>query len=89
VELGDIVSRAAEAAKPALERGRQRLDLQVPSPTAMRADPTRLIQVLQNLLLNASKFSPPGGRIAIECDRQHQAVELRVIDEGIGIPASA
>lgn len=88
VELGDIVSRAAEAAKPALERRRQQLDLQVPSPIAMRADPTRLIQVLQNLLLNASKFSPPGGRIAIECDRQYQAVELRVIDEGIGIPAS-
>ncbi|WP_422650756.1 histidine kinase [Cupriavidus sp. H18C1] len=88
VDLADIVARAAEAAKPTLERRRQWLDLRVPGQIAMRADPTRLIQVLQNLLLNASKFSPTGSRIAIESELQPQAVELRVSDEGIGIPAS-
>ncbi|MCZ7009913.1 ATP-binding protein, partial [Salmonella enterica] len=83
-----IIARAAEAARPTLERRRQRLELQVPERVAMRADPIRLIQVLQNLLLNASKFSPPGSRITIQAERQPQVVELRVSDEGIGIPAS-
>ncbi len=44
--------------------------------------------MLQNLLLNASKFSPPGSRITIQAEPQQQVVELRVSDEGIGIPAS-
>ena len=47
------------------------------------------MQVLQNLLHNASKFSPAGGRIAIEIAGEARAIVLRVIDQGRGISAGA
>lgn len=87
IELGDVVARAVEAAKPAMDRRRQRLEVRIPAVT-FRGDSTRLTQVLQNLLLNASKFSPAGTRIEISGTLQEQAMELRVTDEGQGIPAS-
>lgn len=88
VELSEIVSRAAEAVKPVLDRRRQRLHTRVPGNIMLRADPTRLIQVLQNLLHNASKFSPPASRIEVSCRVEPQAVEICVTDEGQGIPAA-
>jgi signal transduction histidine kinase/ActR/RegA family two-component response regulator len=67
------------------------------SPIYVDADAARLFQVLDNLLTNAIKFTPPGGRIHVtmvkeenECDgkQQGQAI-IRVADTGIGIPAEA
>ncbi|MBY4896963.1 ATP-binding protein [Cupriavidus sp. AU9028] len=88
VELSDIVARAVESARPSLDRRRQQLDLRLPPmPVVLRADSIRLIQVLQNLLLNSSKFSPPASRIEVSCQLEAQALELRVRDEGRGIAA--
>jgi signal transduction histidine kinase len=50
------------------------------------ADPVRVAQILENLLSNASKFTPEGGRIRIEASERPADVEIRVIDSGIGIP---
>ena len=54
-----------------------------------RVDPERLRQILLNLLGNALKFTPEGGRIAIECAEQGHEVAVRVRDTGIGIPLEA
>ncbi len=50
------------------------------------ADPERLQQILLNLLTNATKFTPPGGRISVSCERTPDRVLVRVRDTGIGIP---
>jgi len=52
---------------------------------AINADPRRLKQALYNLVSNALKFTPPGGRITLSADRADGAVRLAVTDTGIGI----
>jgi signal transduction histidine kinase len=52
-------------------------------------DPDRLLQVLANLLSNAAKHSPAGGTIQLEAQRQGSRIQVRVTDEGPGIPEAA
>ncbi|WP_059414955.1 hybrid sensor histidine kinase/response regulator [Cupriavidus basilensis] len=90
VELGDLVARAIESARPALDLRGQQVDVSLPAqPVVFRGDLTRLVQVLQNLLHNASKFSPAGSRIALGAAVSGRLLELRVSDPGCGIPAAA
>jgi PAS domain S-box-containing protein len=49
-------------------------------------DPARFDQIIANLVSNAIKFSPPGGRVEIECSRLDHALEIRVLDRGSGVP---
>ncbi len=53
----------------------------------LNGDPDRLAQVLDNLLNNAVRYSPPGGEVAVEVFRQGERVFCRVSDQGPGIPA--
>jgi len=55
----------------------------------LRADRTRLVQVFTNLLDNASKYTPEGGRIELRATRSAEAFTVDVHDTGIGIPADA
>jgi signal transduction histidine kinase len=50
------------------------------------ADPERLQQILLNLLSNAAKFTPPGGKITVECSATHKWMVVEVVDNGPGIP---
>jgi len=50
------------------------------------ADPAKLQQIVLNLLSNALKFTPTGGSVALECDRERDSVVIRVVDSGVGIP---
>ena len=52
----------------------------------VRADPEKLQQILLNLLSNAAKFNERGGSVRIDCAILPQAVQVRVADDGIGIP---
>jgi signal transduction histidine kinase len=54
--------------------------------TVVRADRDRVLQVLQNLVGNAIKFSPRGGRINLAVERERDGVRFRVADDGPGIP---
>src|SRR5688572_9060608 len=88
VELLPLLDEAVDAVRPALEA--KRLAITTDASTTIPilfGDPDRLRQVFFNLLTNAAKFTPDGGRIAIAVKRAHGQVEIRITDTGIGIPA--
>jgi PAS domain S-box-containing protein len=88
VELAGLVEQAVASARPAFERRGQELTVSIPpEPVHLDADPTRLVQVLANLLTNASKYTPEGGRaaLAVACERGEAVIYVR--DEGRGIDA--
>jgi signal transduction histidine kinase len=88
VEVATLITRAIETIQPLLEERDHELILQV-SPESLRVngDPTRLTQALGNVLGNAAKYTDRGGRIELLCARHSADVEIRVRDNGIGIPA--
>lgn len=88
VDLGSIVRTTVEANRAAVaERGHD-LTVSLPTePLELEADPTRLEQIVSNLLLNAVKYTDPGGKISLEAGREEGQVVLRVRDTGIGIEA--
>ena len=82
------MTQAVETSRPLLEARRQRFDLQLPDePIVVEADPTRLTQVILNLLNNAAKYTEEDGRIGLIVERQDAEVVVRVRDTGMGIPA--
>ena len=87
VDLVHMVERAVEESSAAIEARRHHLTVVLPpAPLWLVADPVRLEQVLTNLLNNAAKFTPPGGRIAVEVAAEAGEAVLRVRDDGEGIP---
>ncbi|MDQ2695971.1 MAG: response regulator [Pseudomonadota bacterium] len=88
VALAEVMTAAAETARPLIEERRHALTLTLPPlPVLVRADPARLTQVLVNLLHNAAKYTEPGGRIWLSGSRQGGEAVVSVRDTGIGIPA--
>jgi signal transduction histidine kinase len=86
-EVGAVILRGVELASPLLEQHRQELDVQVPAKGLLvEGDADRLAQVVANLLTNASKYSEPGTKIQVHAARAGSSVEVRVRDNGIGIP---
>ncbi len=85
-DLSELVYGGVQAERPALaERGLE-IDLQLPaSPVQINADTHRLGQVVDNLLANAIKFTPAGGRISVRLTEAEGLAELVVEDSGIGI----
>jgi signal transduction histidine kinase/DNA-binding response OmpR family regulator len=87
MDLAAVVQRAADAAAPFITLRRQELSVGLPpEPLWLEADPTRVEQVLSNLLHNASKYSDAGARIAITLEREGDTAFVRVSDTGMGIP---
>jgi CheY-like chemotaxis protein len=86
VELKAVVERAVETVRPMLRAEGQELSVSLPDdPVRLDADPVRLTQVVSNLLNNASKYTEPGGRIALSAERAGGEAVVRVTDTGIGI----
>jgi signal transduction histidine kinase/CheY-like chemotaxis protein len=89
IELAAVVERAIELSSPLLERKRQLLEVDVSlSGLLVDADAARLAQVIANLLINAAKYSEVGRPVMLTARRTHDHIQLRVKDEGIGIPAA-
>lgn len=88
VELDTIVTRAVEAVRPLLDERRHKLELALSGWDKIRveADPTRLEQIVTNLLTNAAKYTPDGGRISVSLAAERRDALITVADNGIGIP---
>jgi signal transduction histidine kinase/ActR/RegA family two-component response regulator len=86
IELGEVVAAAVEATSPLLEQQRHVLHVDVADRLLVDGDPTRLAQVVANLLTNAAKYTDPGGRIDVVAAREGDGVVLTVRDTGVGIP---
>ena len=88
LELATVVAKALESAAPLLEERRHELRLSVaPEGLVVDADDVRLTQVVSNLLTNAGRYTPPGGRIEVTGAREGAEVVIRVRDNGVGIDA--
>jgi PAS domain S-box-containing protein len=86
VDLGTVIIAAVEGLRPAAEAKEIRFQLQLDSPPGqVSGDPDRLQQVAWNLVSNAVKFTPKGGRVLVRLERVESQVEVAVSDTGCGI----
>jgi signal transduction histidine kinase len=86
-DLWSIVATALEASRPLIDAAGLDLIVRLPeAPVVLYADRTRLSQVLSNLLNNAAKFTPRGGRVELEATCDSASVLLKLTDTGVGIP---
>jgi PAS domain S-box-containing protein len=87
-ELAPIVGQAVEAVRALFKTTHRELTVTLPpDPVYLDADPTRLAQVVGNLLNNAFKFTDKGGHVWLTVEKQGDQVAVRVRDDGIGIAA--
>ena len=85
-DVATIVAKAIEQAGPLLEQRAHRLKTSVPtSGLVVDADPTRLAQVVCNLLTNSARYTEEGGNITVTASRVDDDIEIRVKDDGTGI----
>ncbi len=86
LDLARLVRQSVEDRRGLLESAGLTLEVTVPgTPVWVQADPTRMNQVLGNLLDNAHKFTPSGGSVAVKLSAEADEAVLRISDTGIGI----
>ena len=88
LDLAGAVRSAVELAQPTFERGGIALALQLPDRLPARANPDRLAQVLANLLSNAARYTPAGGRVTVAAEARPGSVLVSVANTGDAIPAA-
>jgi PAS domain S-box-containing protein len=87
VTLQSVIEAAVETSRPVLDSARHTLAVDLPDePIWVEADRTRLAQVVSNLLNNAAKYTPSGGRVDISATLDGNEAIVRVRDNGMGIP---
>jgi signal transduction histidine kinase len=88
VDLREVIELAVDSCTPAMKRRSQQFSLEVvPDELRVQGDLVRLVQVLCNLLDNASKYTPELGVISLRATTDEGFIELRVADSGIGMRA--
>jgi two-component system sensor histidine kinase BaeS len=87
VEAVSLARTAAESARDRYAAKGVHLDLDLDTADLVRVDPDRLAQVLGNLLDNALRHTPAGGRVTLSCRRVNRWIELLVVDSGDGVAA--
>jgi signal transduction histidine kinase len=88
VDLGPLVAGAVEPVSVMAEaKGIEMTVLSPETPTPVRLDPMRMRQVIWNLVHNAVKFTPKGGRIRVEASADDAGVGFSVVDNGVGVDA--
>ncbi len=87
IDLESLIQTAVEMNRPTFDQRKHTVTVTVANPVSALADPTRISQILANLLHNAAKYTPSGGRVAVELSSEDGHAWIRVIDTGLGIPA--
>src|SRR5581483_3132940 len=86
VDLSTLVAETVETVRPAIDESDIHVEIDSRQPIAsITADPDRLRQVMENLLLNAIKFTPKGGQITVRLGSDAQYATIAVCDTGQGI----
>jgi signal transduction histidine kinase/CheY-like chemotaxis protein len=85
MDFATVVSSAVDACRPAADARQVTIVCQLPGAFATRGDPDRLQQVVWNLISNAVRFTPAGGRVTVSLSRSDSIDSLRVRDTGAGI----
>jgi PAS domain S-box-containing protein len=89
IDVGSVVSELVESVEQSGAMNGHRFELDLPEePLAAEADPDKVRQVFNILVENALRYSPRGGTVTVGARRNADRVEVRVADEGIGIPAA-
>ena len=87
VDLAQAVRSALEVARPAFEAKEIAVEVNLPQRLIARAEPDGVAQVLANLLQNASRYTPSGGRASISAEPRRTQVMVSISNSGEGIPA--
>lgn len=87
VELAAVVKYAILSVRPMIDARDHQITMSVPRGIQVAADPTRLEQILTNLLNNSAKYAEKSGQIRITADQKDDWIMIRVRDNGIGISA--
>jgi CheY-like chemotaxis protein len=86
LEMAVVLDRALESSRPLLEARGHQLEVSAPPDGArVEGDLTRLAQVFLNLINNAAKYTPPGGRIRVSLEHTGNQAMVRVRDNGMGM----
>lgn len=88
VDVGVVIGRAVEAVEPLIQRKHHHLRCELPrEPALVAGDAIRLMQVFENLLTNAAKYTQDGGEIVLTLETLDQSAVIHVRDNGLGIAA--
>jgi signal transduction histidine kinase/ActR/RegA family two-component response regulator len=86
VEMRRVVEDSLAGVRPMFERRNHGLDVRLPNdPAVVYADPARMKQIVDNLLSNAAKYTPPGGHVELSADVCGDTLQIRVLDNGVGM----
>ena len=86
VSMAHAIELAVEASQPFIERASQQLTVTLPAEDVVAsADPVRVTQIITNLLNNAARFTPHGGKLAVSLEREGAFARVCVRDDGMGI----
>ena len=89
IDVGSVVSEMVGTTQESGAMNGHRFEVDLPDePLVAEADPDKFRQVFNILVENALQYSPNGGRVIVGARKYADRVEVRVVDEGIGIPAS-
>jgi len=87
IDLAEVVEGAVTMCRPAIDKRKHALLVDVPGERVrVIVDSVRLMQVVCNVLNNAARYTPPGGRIEVSCRSEGDYAYVRIADTGIGIP---
>jgi len=89
IDLSTVVEHAVETTRPLIQEKQHALTLTLPrDEIIMEADPLRLEQAIVNILNNAAKYTPRGGKIDVAVFRKDEHAHISIRDSGVGIPQS-